>query len=836
MSSESTTADSVKLRLKEYLSELLQTGNVRWYGSVKPASVPSGKAILALTPSEQITYVLATLELRDELTDEHGWDIAPPLGALRTALLRKSLPLAPEHIVVLARGLAREARHHLGPDKAILGCLEAYKQDHEFPDAAIVLLQAARHKYPQALGTTDARCALQRMEALLAGKATLRIVAGEVWADAARTAIEQAAAPVRDSWIALLSHCQEASAGSPSAKWQKEADRLVATLGPDELRRRVLEWFPLVDKPRPGDNQLYGGMVLLDLHLDLLKGLAWCASRFDDRDVARALGAAAVSSYKKIPGIGPRAVKLGNACVYALGAMPGTEGLAQLALLKVKVKFGTAQKGIEKSLTAVAERLGLPRDEIEELAVPTYGLEEVGLRREQLGEFTAELAVEADGSTEIRWRKADGKLQKSVPAAVKTEFAEDLKELKAAAKDIEKMLPAQKDRIDNLFLANKSWPLATWRERYLDHPLMGILARRLIWQVTTGSEQRDGIWLDGQIVDARDQPLELPAETTVRLWHPIGRPIDQVLAWRDWLDRHQVRQPFKQAHREVYVLTDAERNTRVYSNRFAAHIVKQHQYNALCGIRGWKNKLRLMVDDSYPPTSRDLPVWGLRAEFWVEGAGDNYGTDTNETGTYLYLATDQVRFYAIDTPGVTAHASGGGYGHFYGAAPEPLPLADIPPLVFSEIMRDVDLFVGVASVGNDPNWIDGGRDVPHYDYWQTYSFGELSATAQTRKEVLQRIIPRLTIGGRCSFEERFLIVEGKLRTYKIHLGSGNILMRPNDEYLCIVPRRGEGAGTDTVFLPFEGDRTLSIILSKALLLADDNKIKDETITRQIKRK
>jgi len=79
-------------------------------------------------------------------------------------------------------------------------------------------------------------------------------------------------------------------------------------------------------------------------------------------------------------------------------------------------------------------------------------------------------------------------------------------------------------------------------------------------------------------------------------------------------------------------------------------------------------------------------------------------------------------------------------------------------------------------------------------------------------------------------------VEGKLRTYKIHLGSGNILMRPNDEYLCIVPRRGEGAGTDTVFLPFEGDRTLSIILSKALLLADDNKIKDETITRQIKRK
>jgi hypothetical protein len=38
---------------------------------------------------------------------------------------------------------------------------------------------------------------------------------------------------------------------------------------------------------------------------------------------------------------------------------------------------------------------------------------------------------------------------------------------------------------------------------------------------------------------------------------------------------------------------------------------------------------------------------------------------------------------------------------------------------------------------------------------------------------------------------------------------------------------------DKVFLPFEGDRTLSIILSKAFLLAEDAKITDPTIVRQI---
>jgi hypothetical protein len=80
------------------------------------------------------------------------------------------------------------------------------------------------------------------------------------------------------------------------------------------------------------------------------------------------------------------------------------------------------------------------------------------------------------------------------------------------------------------------------------------------------------------------------------------------------------------------------------------------------------------------------------------------------------------------------------------------------------------------------------------------------------------------------------VVRGDLRTYKIHLGSSNILMEPNDQYLCIVPSRGKAeAGKEKLFLPFEGDQTLAVILSKALMLADDRKIADETIVRQLKR-
>jgi hypothetical protein len=77
-------------------------------------------------------------------------------------------------------------------------------------------------------------------------------------------------------------------------------------------------------------------------------------------------------------------------------------------------------------------------------------------------------------------------------------------------------------------------------------------------------------------------------------------------------------------------------------------------------------------------------------------------------------------------------------------------------------------------------------------------------------------------------ESRFLVVRGDLRTYKIHLG--NILMEPNDQYLCIVP----GRSAPGIFIPFEGDRTFSIILSKAFLLAEDTRISDLTILRQIR--
>src|SRR5207248_1223504 len=132
-----------------------------------------------------------------------------------------------------------------------------------------------------------------------------------------------------------------------------------------------------------------------------------------------------------------------------------------------------------------------------------------------------------------------------------------------------------------------------------------------------------------------------------RLWHPVGFDSEEVLRWRVWLEEHSVTQPFKQAHREIYILTDAELETGTYSNRFAAHILKQHQFRALCDQRGWSYRLQGPFDSGCAPVAaRPLPQWGLRAEFWVLSLEER--ATMSAAGICLYVSTDQVRFYRLD--------------------------------------------------------------------------------------------------------------------------------------------------------------------------------------------
>ncbi|MEV0176731.1 DUF4132 domain-containing protein [Streptomyces sp. NPDC050803] len=663
----------------------------------------------------------------------------------------------------------------------------------------------------------------------LAAKLTRPVLnPGEAWAD-------RAMADLSPAWERLLAHAATATSARPSAKWEQAGRALIASLGADDVRQRLVTWLWLVGRPRthpllhPGHG-VDPNAVFDPFNADALRGLAWLLSFLPPHpDTARALGALVGASLRKVPGLGPVNPKVANAGVNALARIDGEAALAELARLATRVTYKGTLKLLGTALDQRAEALGLSREEIEELAVPAYGLTEVGRAEHRFGEITALLEVHGTKAT-LSWRNAAGQAVKSVPAAVRRDHADELKELKTAVKDIDKMLSAQSERLDRQFLARRTWSYAAWRERYLDHPLVGTFARRLLWTVdgTTAG------YTDGALRTLTDDPVT--SGTEVRLWHPVEEEPAGIVAWRAWLERHGITQPFKQAHREVYLLTDAERATGTYSNRFAAHILRQHQFHSLAAVRGWRNKLRLYVDDEAPPATRELPQWGLRAEYWIEGDGSHHHEDITDSGSFLRLRTDQVRFYPIDAPENSAHCCGGEYGmRLRGGSTlpvDPLPLTEIPPLVLSEVLRDVDLFVGVASVGNDPTWQDGGPGGRFQEYWTSYGFGELNGTAETRRALLERLIPRLAIADRCTLEGRFLHVKGDRHTYKIHLGSGNILRTPNDQYLCIVPGTNPTA-PQAGYLPYEGDRMLAVILSKAMLLASDTKITDPTILSQL---
>ncbi|MEU8246816.1 DUF4132 domain-containing protein [Nonomuraea sp. NPDC048916] len=403
-----------------------------------------------------------------------------------------------------------------------------------------------------------------------------------------------------------------------------------------------------------------------------------------------------------------------------------------------------------------------------------------GRTRQAVGEHTAVISTE--GEVELSWWHGDKRL-KSAPAAVRREHADEVKRLRELAKQVRQQQATLVRALEAGYTGDVTPPY----RRLAGQPVVD----RLIWEF----EVSPGEW-------RAELGLSVP-DVPVRLWHPARASVAEVSAWREAVQDKELRQPFKQAFREVYLLTPAEEATGVYSNRFAGHVVDYRKLYALFKRRGWHADYLGPWDGGGSGEAQRVLAGGRwRVTFFHEHLPDDDG----------YAATDQVRFHRL--------AEG---------AWRPAPLAEVPPLVFSEAMRDVDLFVAVTSIAADPEWTDQGADRLR-DHWHRGSFGPLPPSAEVRRDALSRLIGRTAIAERCTLIDRFLVVRGDLRTYKIHLGSGNILMEPNDAYLCIVPR---GSG-DQVFLPFEEDGgMLSIILSKAFLLAADTAITDPSITRQI---
>lgn len=142
---------------------------------------------------------------------------------------------------------------------------------------------------------------------------------------------------------------------------------------------------------------------------------------------------------------------------------------------------------------------------------------------------------------------------------------------------------------------------------------------------------------------------------------------------------------------------------------------------------------------------------------------------------------------------------------------ESLEIEKVPDLIYSEVMRDVDLAVSVAHAGGvDP-------ETSH-------------STIEMRRAIVEFNLPLFGISN-VTLKDSHAMIKGARGEYTVHLGSG-VIHQAGGAMLNILPVHSQSRGR--LFLPFvDEDPKTAEIMSKILLLAEDRKIKDPAILEQI---
>ncbi len=286
---------------------------------------------------------------------------------------------------------------------------------------------------------------------------------------------------------------------------------------------------------------------------------------------------------------------------------------------------------------------------------------------------------------------------------------------------------------------------------------------------------------------------------------------------RQLCEDERVSQPIRQLWRQTYQLTDAERHATLYSARYAGHVLRFNQCYGLARRRGWTGGfLSGAWDGGYTAKARrDYPGPGLRA-CWAIAELDH---SSSESPVDLCV-TENVSFSAL-----------------HDTVPVPIPLAEVPPDVFSEAMRDLDLVVSISTVANDPIWLEEYHGQPVLDrYWDQIARGSLDEVRVHRRAILAPFCDGQA-GGRYQLTDTDLVVTGSLATYGIDLATANVRVEPAGKWLSFDTKlTPHGAyNQDILGMPaIDNDEILHRILIRAAILADDEHLANRKLLKQIR--
>lgn len=313
--------------------------------------------------------------------------------------------------------------------------------------------------------------------------------------------------------------------------------------------------------------------------------------------------------------------------------------------------------------------------------------------------------------------------------------------------------------------------------RLKDNPIIWSMFSRLVLIKDNGIIGFPGE--DGKTLIAADGLMsEIIPDDKVRIAHPYDLLKSGIWnEYQSFLFDRKLRQPFKQVFRELYIPTQEEQD-KSKSMRYSGNQIMPGRAVGTLKKRQWtvdyENGLqKVCFNGNVIAVMYALADW--------------FSPSDIEAPTLEYIAFYDRRTF------------------------KDKKIEDVSPIVFSEIMRDVDLAVSVAHAGGvDP-------EASH-------------STIEMRRTIVEHAMPMFGISN-VEIKGNFAKVYGKLGNYNIHLGSG-VIHKEGGAQIAVLPVHSQGRGR--IFLPFlDEDPKTAEIISKILLFAEDHKIKDPSILSQI---
>lgn len=387
-----------------------------------------------------------------------------------------------------------------------------------------------------------------------------------------------------------------------------------------------------------------------------------------------------------------------------------------------------------------------------------------------------ELRIEVDenGASALRCRRG-GKPLKSVPAKYKKlettqKFLEVNKALKEQYSRTRRMMEeAMEDR--TAFEAGELLEL-------FKNPVARPIIETLVVKTAEGTEAL-GFLTDEGLLDVSGTVHAVKPGDAVWIAHAFD--LYQSGRWHAYqkhLFERQIRQPFKQVFRELYVKLDEEMEQGA-SRLFAGNQIQPQKTVGALRSRRWVADYDDGLQKIYYKENIIACIYAM---------ADWFSPGDVEAPTLEYVAFSDRK------------------------TGQRIPVKEIPDILYSEVMRDVDLAVGVAHAGGvDP-------ETSH-------------STIEMRKAIVECSLSLFRIKN-VRLEGNHALIDGKLGQYSVHLGSG-VVHQMGNAMLFVVPVHAQHRGR--MFLPFlDDDPKTAEILSKILLFAEDTKIKDPHILSQIR--